>query len=47
MEKGDNLSNPGISSGVEKVISDDTDIVKIFTEICVNIDRSLKIWPKV
>ena len=47
MEKGDNLSNPGISSEVEKVISDDTHIAKIFTEIFVNIDCSLKIWPKV
>ena len=46
MEKRNNLSDPEISSEVEKVISDDMEIAETFNEVVVNIVLSLKILPK-
>ena len=40
------LSGPEISSEVEKVISEDMEIVETFNEFFVNIVPSLKISPK-
>ena len=45
VEKGDDLSDPEISSEVEKVISD-MEIAETFNEYFVNIVSSLKISPK-
>ena len=41
VEKGDDLSDPEISSEVEKVILDDKEIVETFSELFVNIVPSL------
>ena len=46
VEKGNDLSDPEISSEVEKVVSDDIKIAKTFNEFFVNLVPSLKIWPK-
>ena len=46
MEKGNDLSDPEISSEVEKVISEDMEIAETFNEFFVNIVPSLKISPK-
>ena len=46
MEKGNDLSDPEISSEFENVISDDMEIVQTFNEIFVHIVPSLKISPK-
>ena len=46
VEKGNDLSDPKISSEVEKVISDDMEIAETFNEFFVNIVSSLKISPK-
>ena len=46
MEKGNDLSDPEISSEVEKVISEDKEIAETFNEFFVNIVPSLKISPK-
>ena len=46
MEKGNALSDPEISSEVEKVISDDREIAETFNEFFVNIVPSLNISPK-
>ena len=45
VEKGKDLSDPEISSEVEKVISD-MEIAETFNEYFVNINPSLKISPK-
>ena len=46
VEKGNDLSDPEISSEVEKVISEDMEIAETFNECFVNIVLSLKISPK-
>ena len=46
MEKGNDLSDPEISSEIEKVILDDMEIAETFNEFFVNIVPSLKISPK-
>ena len=46
VEKGNDLSDPEISSEVEKVISEDMEIAETFNEFFVNIVSSLKISPK-
>ena len=46
VEKGNDLSDPEISSEVEKVISEDMDIAETFNEFFVNIVPSLKIRQK-
>ena len=46
MEKGNDLSDPEISSEVEKVISEDMEIAETFNEFFVNIVPSLKVSPK-
>ena len=46
VEKGNDLSDPEISSEVEKVISEDMEIAETFNEFFVNIVPSLKISPK-
>ena len=46
VEKGNDLSDPEISSEVEKVISEDMEIAETFNEFFVNIVPSLKILPK-
>ena len=46
VEKGNDLSDPEISSEVEKVISEDKEIAETFNEFFVNIVPSLKISPK-
>ena len=46
MEKGTDLSDPEISSEVEKVISEDMEIAETFNEFFVNIVPSLKLSPK-
>ena len=46
VEKGNDLSNPEISSEVEKVLSEDMEIAETFNEFFVNIVPSLKISPK-
>ena len=43
VEKGNNLSDPEISSEVEKMISEDMEIAETFNEFFVNIVHSLKI----
>ena len=45
VEKGNDLSDPEISSEVEKVISEDMEIAETFNECFVNIVLSLKISP--
>ena len=46
MEKGNDLSDPEISSEVQKVISQDMKIAEKFNKFFVNIVPSLKILPK-
>ena len=46
VEKANDLSDPEISSEVEKVISNDMAIAEKFNEFFVNIVPSLKISPK-
>ena len=46
MEQGNDLSDPEISSEVEKVISEEMEISETFNEFFVNIVPSLKISPK-
>ena len=46
VEKGNYLSDPEISSEIEKVISEDMEIAETFNEFFVNIVPSLKISPK-
>ena len=46
MEKANDLSDPEISSEVEKVISNDMAIAEKFNEFFVNIVANLKISPK-
>ena len=46
VEKGNDLSDPEISSKVEKAISEDMEIAETFNEFFVNIVPSLKISPK-
>ena len=46
VEKGNDLSDPEISSESEKVISEDMEIDEIFNEFFANIVPSLKISPK-
>ena len=46
VEKGNDLSDPEISSEVEKVISDEIEIAETFNEFFVNIVPGLKISPK-
>ena len=46
MEKGNDLSDPEISSDVEKVISEDMEIAETFNKFFVNIVPTLKILPK-
>ena len=46
VEKGNDLSDPEISSEVEKVISEDMEIAETFNEFFVNIVPSLKLSPK-
>ena len=46
MEKGNDLSDPEISSEVAKVISEDMEIAEKFNEFSVNIVPSPKISPK-
>ena len=46
VEKGNYLSDPEISSEVEKVISEDMEIAETFNEFFVNIVPSLKILAK-
>ena len=46
VEKGNDLSDPEISSEGEKVISEDLEISETFNEFFVNIVPSLKISPK-
>ena len=46
VEKGNDLSNPEISSEVEKVLSEDMEIAETFNEFFVNIVPSLKISSK-
>ena len=46
VEKANDLSDPEISSEVEKVISNDMAIAETFNELFVNIVPSLKLSPK-
>ena len=46
VEKGNDLSDPEISSEVEKVIPEDMEMAETFNEFFVNIVPSLKISPK-
>ena len=46
MEKGNDLSNPEISSEVEKVISDDMEIAETINELFVNNIPNLRILSK-
>ena len=46
MEKGNDLSDPEISSEVEKAMSEDKEIAETFKEFFVNTVPSLKISPK-
>ena len=46
MEKRNDLSDPEISSKVEKVISDDMEIAETFNEFFINTVPSLKVSPK-
>ena len=46
LEKGSALSDPELSSEIEKVISDDTGIAETFDDFFVNIVLSLKISPR-
>ena len=46
MEKGNDLSDPEISSEVEKVMSEDKEVAETFKESFVNTVASLKISPK-
>ena len=46
MEKENDLSDPKISSEVDKVIPEDTEIAETFNEFLVNIVTSLKIFLK-
>ena len=46
LEKGNDLSDPKISSEVEKVILDDMEIAETFNEFFVNIVPSLKFSHK-
>ena len=46
MEKGNDLSDPEISSEIEKVISEDMETAETFNEFFLNIAPSLKISPK-
>ena len=46
VEKANDLSDPEISSEVEKVILEDMEIAETFNEFFVNIVPSLKISPK-
>ena len=46
MEKATDLSDPEISSEVEKVISEDMETAETFNEFFVNMVPSLKISPK-
>ena len=46
MEKATDLSDPEISSEVEKVISEDMETAETFNEFFVNIVPNLKISPK-
>ena len=46
MEQGNDLSDPEISSEVEKVISEEMEIAETFNEFFVNIVLCLKISPK-
>ena len=46
MENRNNLSDPEISSVVEKVVLDDREFVETFNNFFVNIVSSLKISPK-
>ena len=46
MEKGNALSDPEISSEVEKVISDDREIAVTFNDFFVKVVPSLKMSPK-
>ena len=46
MQNRNDLKDPEISSGVEKIELDDREIVETFNEFCVNIVSSLKISPK-
>ena len=46
MEKGNYLSDPEISSEVEKVISEDMEIAETFNKFFVNIVPTLNILPK-
>ena len=46
MEKENDLSDPKISSEVDKVIPEDTEIAETFNEFLVNIVTSLKILLK-
>ena len=46
VEKGNDLSDPEISSEIEKVISEDMEITETFNKFIVNIVPNLKISPK-
>ena len=46
MQNRNDLKDPEISSGVEKIELDDREIVETFNESCVSIVSSLKISPK-
>ena len=46
VEEGNDLSDPEISSEVEKMISEDMEIAESFNEFFVNIVPSLKNSPK-
>ena len=46
VEKGNDLSDPEISSEVEKVMSEDKEVAETFKEFFVNTVASLKISPK-
>ena len=46
MEKGNDLSDPEISSEVERVMLEDKEIAETFKEFFVNTVPSLKISPK-
>ena len=46
MEKGNYLSDPEISSEVQKVISEDMEIAETFNKFFVNIVPTLNILPK-
>ena len=46
MGKGNDLSDPEISSEVDKVISDDRGIVELFNDFLCDIVPNLKILPR-